>query len=79
MIYALPRIPTVKTDGPVTDAKEVGVRNAAEETFCHRTVPVIPHGRKSGNPPFVIYSPSIAHKINTLRKKGLPGWVNSGK
>ena len=32
---------------PVTDAKEVGVGNAAEETFCHRTISLFSHTASS--------------------------------
>ena len=32
-------------DVRATDAKEVGVGNPAEETFCHPNVPVIAKGR----------------------------------
>ena len=55
-----------KKNRPVTDAKEVGVGNAAEETFCHRTIPVIHHIWEMGKTPFAICSPSIAHKNPTL-------------
>jgi hypothetical protein len=57
---------------PVTDAKEVGVGNAAEETFCHRTIAVIVDAWKSSNPLIAICSPSIADKIVTLPSEMLP-------
>ena len=53
-----------KPKRPVTDAKEVGVGNAAEETFCHRTMPFFPDKAARRNPfiansaPFFAGNPS---------------------
>ena len=44
----------------MTDAKEVGVGNAAEETFCHRTIPFIPDKAARRTPFIANYGPSFA-------------------
>jgi hypothetical protein len=46
----------------VTDAKEVGVENAAEETCCHRTIPNFPLFAAPRYPFLVIRYPFVAYK-----------------
>ena len=42
---------------PVTDAKEVGVGNAAEETFCHRAATLLSQSAAQVNAPFHLQHP----------------------
>ena len=52
---------------PVTDAKEVGVGNAAEETFCHRTVAFLSHPSTTYYPFLVIDCAFFVYKPRSLR------------
>jgi hypothetical protein len=53
----------LKIECPVADAKEVGVRNPAEETLCHRTI-VISHIPQ----PNAIHFLSFAFHLLPLKK-----------
>ena len=57
----------VQKKRPVTDAKEVGVGNAAEETFCHRTVAFFSHPSTAHHPFLVIHGALFAYKPLSFR------------